>query len=485
MVNLRFWLGLIPGTDHIEQQMKSLEDEYSELLEFADSVTWKRYEELNQEVNSEAFARKLKEIGERKFEDTPEYTKYQRWKSLRNDSAIKTYFKVKKSGRLARFQLFETSGKPGRLKELETVMSTDEFHAAKSLPKKEFHASSFFATEHEYKKLIASKEYRFWSSFKQSSDYKIYIEIKDSQKLTEYAELETYVSSDAFIKLKKDLELPAKKKIELSEDYHIVNEFKQLAATDKVKWYLANRDHKKFDWLKKWKLQFADDFNDDKLDTDKWMTRYYYGDTLLGQGYSLDADFHYNTDGDNVETASGICSIVTRKQNVTGQAWNPAFGFMPKEFEVTSGLISTGKSFRSTYGVIKAKVRFNSSYPVTHAFWLSSSQILPQIDVFKFDRKKLSVGSFFGNPVEENGAKQEIGRLSASKLEQGYWIIELEWSPNQLTWRVNGLVVKTQTDNIPNEPMYLVFSSGLYRNELPGASVKFDIDWVRWYQSAQ
>jgi hypothetical protein len=485
MVNLRFWLGLIPSTENIEQQMKSLQNEYSELLEFADTVTWKRYEELNQEVNSEAFARKLKEIGERKFEGTPEHAKYERWKLLVNDSAIKTYFKVKKSGKLARFQLYQTSGKPEKVKALEAAMATEEFHAAKNLPKKEYHASSFFSTEREYKTLTASKEYRFWVSFKQSSDYKTYLEIKDSQKLEEYSELDAYVKSDDFIKRKKELELPAKKKIELSEDYHIVNEFKQLAVTDKIKWYLANRNHKKFDWLRKWKLQFADDFDAGKLDTDKWMTRYYYGDALLGQSYSLNTDYHYTTDGENIETASGVCSIVTRKQNVTGQAWNPAFGFIPKEFDVTSGLISSGKSFRSAYGLIRAKVRFNSPYPVTHAFWLSSSQMLPQIDIFKFDRKKLLMGSFWSNSTEDNSVKQNIDKLSASKLDQGYWIVELEWAPNQLIWRVNGLVVKTQTGNVPNEPMYLVFSSGLYRNELPTTSAKFDIDWVRWYQLAQ
>jgi beta-glucanase (GH16 family) len=311
------------------------------------------------------------------------------------------------------------------------------------------------------------------------------LEIKDSQKLEEYSELDAYVKSDDFIKRKKELELPAKKKIELSEDYHIVNEFKQLAVTDKIKWYLANRNHKKFDWLRKWKLQFADDFDAGKLDTDKWMTRYYYGDALLGQSYSLNTDYHYTTDGENIETASGACSIVTRKQSVTGQAWNPAFGFMPKEFDVTSGLISSGKSFRSAYGLIRAKVRFNSPYPVTHAFWLSSSQMLPQIDIFKFDRKKLLMGNFWGNAAENNGVKQNVDKLSASKLDQEYWIVELEWAPNQLIWRVNGLVVKTLTENIPNEPMYLVFSSGLYRNELPTTSAKFDIDWVRWYQLAQ
>lgn len=478
-MNLRFWLGLIPDTTRLEEKMIALEREYNQLLSFHETVTWKRYEELEQEVKSSAFHHKIEAIKQLKFEHSPEHARFVEWQNLKASESLRTFFKVKKSDSLARFQSFETSENPKRVAELETILASKEFQAAKELPKSEFHASEYFAYQKEYKHITESGDYKFWASFKQSDKYKTYLKMKDSKEYHQFLELEAYVNSEEFKKKKEYLSLPAKKKVEQADEYHIIQEHSQMAGNEEIKWYLASRNHARFDWHRKWQLVFSDEFKADKLDTDKWLTRYFYGDAILGQSYSLASDYHYVSEGKNIEVKSDVCSIVTRNEKATGNAWNPAFGFIPKEFTVTSGLINSGKSFRSKYGIIQAKVCFNGSHPITHAFWLASNQSLPQVDVFKFENNKFIASNYYGSIAEP---KKDGVKLSSSKLANGYWIVELEWAPNLLIWRVNGLEVQRLTQNIPSEDMYLVFSSGLYADQAISQSVNFDIDWVRWYQ---
>lgn len=485
MMNLRFWLGLIPDTTRLEEKMNALECEYNEMLSFHETVTWKRYEELDAEVKSKAFLHKIEAIKQSKFEHTHEHERFTKWDNLKKSQDFKTYFSIKKSGSLARFHNFETSDKPKRIAELEVVLASNEFQKAKELPKKEFSETAFFTQQLEYKKLTSSSEYKFWNKFKHSEKYKTYLKVKDSKDLELYNELEIYVHSEEFQIKKAYLSLPPKKKVEQSNEYHIIQEHSQMFASEKIQWYLNNREHKKFDWHRKWQLVFSDEFTAKTLDTEKWLTRYFYGDALLGKSYSLASDYHFVSDGKNVEVKDSVCSINTRSEKAVGEAWNPSFGFIPKEFSVTSGLINTGKSFRSAYGTIRAKVRFNGSHPLTHAFWLASNQSLPQIDVFKFEAGKFSVSNFYGNALESNGIKKNSASLSSSKLANGFWIVELEWAPNLLIWRVNGIEIQRVTQHVPTEDMYLVFSSGLYNDKQLTQAVNFDIDWVRWYKEIQ
>jgi len=87
MMNLRFWLGLIPDTTRLEENMNALEREYHELLTFHETVTWKRYEELDQEINSKAFKHKIEAIKQTKFEHSPEHERFAKWQSLKANSS--------------------------------------------------------------------------------------------------------------------------------------------------------------------------------------------------------------------------------------------------------------------------------------------------------------------------------------------------------------------------------------------------------------
>ena len=70
-----------------------------------------------------------------------------------------------------------------------------------------------------------------------------------------------------------------------------------------------------------------------------------------------------------------------------------------------------------------------------------------------------------------------------AKYADTYFIYTLEWSPNKLVWKINDKVFKTQTSGVPQEEMYINFSSNLKKDAsesgLPSA---MEIDWVRVYK---
>ena len=49
-----------------------------------------------------------------------------------------------------------------------------------------------------------------------------------------------------------------------------------------------------------------------------------------------------------------------------------------------------------------------------------------------------------------------------------------------MVWKINDMVFYTQTGNLPEEPLYMVFTGGLEK-AISGTS-SMEVDWVRVYK---
>jgi beta-glucanase (GH16 family) len=62
----------------------------------------------------------------------------------------------------------------------------------------------------------------------------------------------------------------------------------------------------------------------------------------------------------------------------------------------------------------------------------------------------------------------------------------LHWTHEKLTWKINNEPVYELTEGVPQEPMYVLLSSGIVVN---GSSIQLpctmEIDWIRVYQEKQ
>jgi len=64
---------------------------------------------------------------------------------------------------------------------------------------------------------------------------------------------------------------------------------------------------------------------------------------------------------------------------------------------------------------------------------------------------------------------------------KNYFIYTLEWTPEKLAWKINGTEVYTQTSDLPQEPMYVLFAGGL--DKPISGMTSMDIDWIRVYKT--
>jgi beta-glucanase (GH16 family) len=304
-------------------------------------------------------------------------------------------------------------------------------------------------------------------------EYNEYVAYSQSEELARFEYLNKYLNSPEFEEMENNPDVD-RAKIE-----EIKSEFELLLKSPALVGYLKSKSQEaKFAPVKSWKLEFEDHFTGDKLDN-KWLTRYYWGDKLLNDSYSLPGDQQCNTNGKNIGLSGSKLSILTQSEVAKGFTWNPVSGFIPHEFPYTSGVINTGKSFRHMYGKVEAKIKVPKG-KAYHAFWLAGERMLPQINVFKYTGKKFYLGNFWGNMDDPQGVNRDNTKITGAFAGK-YHIFTLEWTPKQLQWSINGIVFKTSQRGIPAEPMYIAFGSGVENDVRLTSPVKLEIDWVRFY----
>ena len=308
------------------------------------------------------------------------------------------------------------------------------------------------------------------------ADFQSYKEYENSEDLKHYLELEKEVKSSDFAIRKRKMKKDAYKE---SEEYQKKTEYDVLKKSDKVVWYFKTKKKYPFKEIEKWDLTFEEKFNKSKLDTSKWMTRYYWGDKGMDSSFVLEDDKSCITDGHNIEFYDNKARIVTKVAKAEGLTWRAEQGFVTEDFDFTSGMISTAKSFKQKYGVFKAKVKMAGG-SVAQSFWMVSQSILPHVDIARFENGKLYANYFWGNGKSNH---KSLSKTGGSKYADEYYIFTLEWTPNKLTWKINGKIFKTQTSGVPQEEMYINFSSNLKKDAsdsgLPSA---MEIDWIRVYR---
>jgi hypothetical protein len=439
------------------------------------------FELLGKIVHSVDFETRKNTMDKHEYAKTEDHAKLVTYEKLSSAKDIKNYLTFTK---LPGFSLFSELDGSKELKNFEKIqkeVTGPEFkNERKKIENQHFKDTDEYRKLSEYENIRKSDKIAKFLAFGASKLYENYKKLNGSETIAHFEELEKKIASDAFNKTKEYMLLPGRKKYELSDEFKSEQEFLKLHGSEKMQWYFKVKNSNKFDEIKKWKISFSDEFND-AVDRKKWLTRYFWGDAVLNDTYALEDEKHLYTDGKNLEVAHSRIKIVTKKEKVTGKAWSAKIGFFPKEFNYTSGLISTGKSFRQQYGLFEAKIRFNKSHPINHTFWMVSDQILPHITVVKCG-KKLFFENFWSNAKQPGKNSNTAG---IGKYASDFFIYSLEWSNQKLVWKINGVTVATSTTGIPHVPMYLNFSSGLYQ-EANGSVLpaEMEIDWVRCFEEA-
>jgi hypothetical protein len=468
MASLKFLLGLIPSTAKIEQAEKALVAEFDKLNAFAGSETLKKFTELKELVTSSGFLQKKKEIESLSFKGSEEQAREKEFLKLEKARDIVLYFRTVGGTDLKKFRELDGSDKIKGFEALEKLVQSLEFKEKSKT--KEFKGSDDEKQLQEFNRLKASSEIKEYYIFKNSKELANFKNIDGSARLARYNELKEYVSTSEF-KEKKNYLLD-KKRFEKNEMFKELQEYDKLKKEEDILWYFKVKDSNKFDVLKHRELTFSDEFDGDKLDTKKWLTNYFWGEKLLHDRYSVESDLQAFTEKDNFEIRNSVLKIITKPQKIQGKVWGAAEGFKTKEFAFTSGIVNTGTSFRQKYGIFTAKVKLGDP-AAKSAFWMLADKITPHIDVCRTFNGKVAVNHF---ATPDKRAKGSVG----GKYAGDFYIFTLEWTADKLVWKINDTEVMTQTADVPQVPMYILFSGGL--DKPLNSMTSMEIDWVRVYQ---
>ncbi len=467
-----------PDTAKYESKINNLRADFERFQEYEGSNYHKRFLELDKQVHSGKFEKMVKKLKTEKFKDTEQYRKQKNFKTLKRSKDIKSYFKFKNSGKPERIDKTLSSDEYQRFIELKNFVGSSTFQQAKAT--KGFKKTAEFEKLKEFKKLRKIDDIRFVNRALNSTAFKNYEILNGSERISNYNEELKYINSKEFLDFKAEME--DKDRFKKSEEYSLLNEYKEIKKTPEFIWYTKIKKENLFDEVHKWDLSFSDEFDSKSLDASRWITGYFWGKALLNDNYVLAHEKQFFQDS-NVELRDSMASIVTKREDCNGKIWDKQYGFMPAEFQYSSGLISTGQSFRQKYGKFEAKIRLNHSYPVTHSFWMVSEMNVPQIDILRYNSKsskKIKVGYHL---AEGDSFKNISFEIAGANFSDNFFIFSLEWTPEKLTWKINGKIIKEVNSNIPEQPMYLVFSSHLLDENTPSnLPTSMDIDWVRCYK---
>ena len=470
-------------SDRIKKYYKFIVDKaFGDFESVSSSDLTKKIADLEKKINSKSFQEKKASLKKSEFKISSEKKLLDEYSTLIKSKPYRNYLMMIKSPFKKYYDELHGTAELETFEDLKKFVSSDEFkRQKKDIEKRDFKDTDEYLKLQEYKQLTKSNRIRNYLKFKDSREYLNYQNLDGSVRITEYEKLKAYVESDKFLQKKTYYTQSPKKRWKESKDYAQVIELEQLQKTDKFNWYFKNKDAKKFAWLRIWHVSFADDFITGKLDAKKWITRYFYGEALLKESYSLSHDKHFVTDGKNLEFGPSTIRILTKKETVSGKSWHPNYGFVTREFGYTSGLINTGKSFRQQYGIFEAKIKFDISKQIQNAFWMVSKTMVPHIDIAKANNK-IRLGNAWGDAKNIKSVKHFSKSLRRSKFASDFHIYTLEWTPERLTWKINGVEVTSTTHGVPQEPMYLVFSAGLHKAVNFNLPAQMEIDWVRCYQ---
>jgi hypothetical protein len=433
-----FWKKLFGGitpTAKLERYEADLVKAMERYAEVEKSVELAEYRKLFHVVKSASFQENKKILKNRKYRDTEEYRNSMKCKKLQNSPVIRMYYEVLESELLRQYSAFKLTADYELLGDRKKVKTSD------TLMK--------------------------FRQFEHSKAYKTYIRFHDSYVIKEFELLKVKVASPEF---KKANEFWANQsRWHNTPEYTQQERFYELAKNPDIVFY-ENEKPERFNKFRSLKMTFQDEFEWNTLDKSHWHFGFHYkSDKLIGD-HSYSNEKQANHSGKNVSVVDGILKLATKHEKVIARAWDSTKGFIDKEFNYTSDILQTADTFRQRGGVFSAKLRCKGD--IQHAFWLGAESKLPQIKIFHFNGKSISLGNANKNLFD--GIK--IKGLNATQ----FYIYTLIWSDKELIWMINDYEVYRTASNIPSDSMYLAFNSFISQKQ-KGSAGNLEVDWVRTY----
>jgi beta-glucanase (GH16 family) len=241
-----------------------------------------------------------------------------------------------------------------------------------------------------------------------------------------------------------------------------------------------------------WELVFSDEFEATQLNSNLWNTQYFYGRTNDGNN-----ELQYYTP-ESVTLVNGKLRLTAIAQTIDGVRPNPIpnsneYAYIPETFKYQSGMISSHDKQAMTYGYMEMRAKIPAGQGLWSAFWTlpQSKRWPPEISITevlgKDPNTSHSTLHFYDASKPKNQGYRAIP-YSTVNLSTDFHTFAVRWEAGKVTWYFDGNEIRTETTDVPTEPMYLLanLAVGAEWPGYPDATTPFpsmmEIDYIRVYQ---
>jgi beta-glucanase (GH16 family) len=182
-----------------------------------------------------------------------------------------------------------------------------------------------------------------------------------------------------------------------------------------------------------WKLVWADEFDGDTLNTDKWSYQ-----TGTGTEYGLDRwgnnELQYYQE-ENVQVADGVLTITAKRENVESS-------------QFTSGRIRTILQGDWTYGRFEFRARMPEGKGLWAAIWMLPTDedyggwaASGEIDIMEYlgdDTTRVHGTIHYGGQWPNNQSRGDDYVTDDTAFNNAFHTFALEWEEGELRWYVDG-----------------------------------------------
>jgi beta-glucanase (GH16 family) len=242
-----------------------------------------------------------------------------------------------------------------------------------------------------------------------------------------------------------------------------------------------------------WDLVFFDEFDGDRLDTNRWVTCYWWDDggcTNLGnhelQWYLPDA----------VSVRDGSLHLTARKARAESSDGT--------SYDYVSGMVTTGSDhddddaearFAFQYGYAEMRAKVPAGQGLWSAFWTLpvTHESRPEIDIMEVLGDTHHVLRTHLHYHDSDGIRASVGEdWEGDELGDTWHTYAVEWADDRVAWFIDGneIWALTDPDAIPHEPMYLLANLAV-GGDWPGPPdettifpATYEIDYIRVWQRA-
>lgn len=437
-----------PATDKLEKQEAEYKRLYQEVLATANSEDLKEYFELKDEVNSPEFVHEKLRITKLKWKNTKEFRELKEYTKLTKNKDLRAYLNLKGSNELDTFLKFKTS--------------------------------DAYRDIADPKKRKAAPELKQYHKFEQSKGYKSYQKTDGSGMLKQYENLKERIESEAFKSHKAFCE--DKHRWNNTEGAQKEKRLKELEGDTNIQNYIKYHNSDVFDLFKNYEVTFDEDFAPEKLDTQKWDTEFFLSAEYGKGNYSKMEYINAFTKGRNIDISRDFMTIDTRAESTNARIWDPEHGFIQKNLNFTSGVLSTGKSFKQNQGLFKVKLKTDSRKPVAHSVQLISKKgniQIKLIQVSKTGKPMVGISVYDGHRHTVRTT-----RVKGLDLNANFHIFSFEWQNEMLIWKINDKEVFRTEIKLPKEDLFLELASMIYKTKKSPAPGRLIVDWVKVYKKS-